>query len=255
MADEGAGADGHTAAAPTQLHVGLRDRELPVGERVELAFRIVGPDGAAVTDFDLEHERRMHLIVVRRDLTGFQHLHPDMDEQGVWSTPITFESSGEYRVFADFSHDGKSLTVAANCTVKGEPDYQDLQEEQAETETDLGYRVALAGHPARAGEATELSFEVSHDGETVQVEPYLGADGHLVALREGDLAFLHVHPIGGRGSHGHHHGHSEHATDDAGGGIRFMTEFPSEGRYRLFLQFQHRGKVHTAAFTREVTGD
>jgi hypothetical protein len=31
-----------------------------------------------------------------------------------------------------------------------------------------------------------------------------------------------------------------------------MTEFPTEGRYRLFLQFKHEGKVHTAAFTRDV---
>jgi hypothetical protein len=57
-----------------------------------------------------------------------------------------------------------------------------------------------------------------------------------VALREGDLAYLHVHPTTGAGS----------------GPVAFMTEFPSEGRYRLFLQFKHEGKVHTAAFTRGV---
>ena len=33
-----------------------------------------------------------------------------------------------------------------------------------------------------------------------------------------------------------------------------MTEFPSEGRYGLFLQFKHDGEVHTAEFTREATG-
>ena len=54
-----------------------------------------------------------------------------------------------------------------------------------------------------------------------------------MALREGDLAFLHVHPDG----------------DD----VAFATEFPSAGRYRLFLQFRHGGRVHTAAFTREVS--
>jgi hypothetical protein len=31
-----------------------------------------------------------------------------------------------------------------------------------------------------------------------------------------------------------------------------MTEYPSAGRYRLFLQFQHNNKIHTAAFTQEV---
>jgi hypothetical protein len=69
------------------------------------------------------------------------------------------------------------------------------------------------------------------------IEPYLGARGHLVALREGDLAYLHVHP-------------ESKATQ--GSDIRFGVEYPSRGRYRLFVQFKLDGKVHTAAFTREV---
>ena len=56
-----------------------------------------------------------------------------------------------------------------------------------------------------------------------------------MALREGDLAYLHVHP-----------------TEDGDDAVSFMTEFPSAGRYRLFLQFKHDGRVHTAAFTQEV---
>jgi hypothetical protein len=80
---------------------------------------------------------------------------------------------------------------------------------------------------------------VARGGRQVAVEDYLGAKGHLVALREGDLAYLHVHPVD---------------TDDGSGAapIRFATEFPSEGRYRLFLQFKHRGHVQTAAFTQVV---
>ena len=87
---------------------------------------------------------------------------------------------------------------------------------------------------ARPGEEAELRFTITRDGEPVRTEPYLGAGGHLVALREGDLAFLHVHP-----------------TDDAS--ARFAATFPTAGRYRLFLQFKHEGRVHTAAFTQEVS--
>jgi len=65
------------------------------------------------------------------------------------------------------------------------------------------------------------------------VEPYLGASGHLVALREGDLAFLHVHPEADR--------------------LAFDAQFPSPGRYRLFLQIKTGGVVRTAAFTHEVS--
>jgi oxalate decarboxylase/phosphoglucose isomerase-like protein (cupin superfamily) len=67
----------------------------------------------------------------------------------------------------------------------------------------------------------------------VKTEPYLGAGGHLVALREGDMAFLHVHPM-----------------DD---GAHFAATFPTAGRYRLFLQFKHEGQVQTVAFTQEVS--
>ena len=38
-----------------------------------------------------------------------------------------------------------------------------------------------------------LEFEITKDGKPITPDPYLGARGHLVALREGDLAYLHVH--------------------------------------------------------------
>ena len=103
----------------------------------------------------------------------------------------------------------------------------------------------LGGGRSTAGREAELGFTVTRGGEKVHVEDYLGAKGHLVALREGDLAYLHVHPV----EAGHGGEPEEGAHDDA---IRFATEFPSAGRYRLFLQFKHEGRVRTAAFTREV---
>ena len=56
-----------------------------------------------VRDFDVEHTKRMHVIVVRRDMTGFQHLHPTQRADGTWSVPVTLPDAGTYRVFADFS--------------------------------------------------------------------------------------------------------------------------------------------------------
>ena len=62
--------------------------------------------GAVLRDFDVEHEKRMHVIVVRRDGSGFQHLHPEMAGGGTWSVPLTLPEAGAYRVFADFSNGG-----------------------------------------------------------------------------------------------------------------------------------------------------
>jgi hypothetical protein len=101
----------------------------------------------------------------------------------------------------------------------------------ATAETD-GFRVRLAEGPARAGEESSLRFRVTRGGSAVALDDYLGAKGHLVALRQGDLAFLHVHP-------------------DANT-LTFDAAFPTAGSYRLFLQFQVAGRVHTVAFTQEV---
>ena len=236
------------------LRVELDQPALPQGKKTEISFRVLAEDGSAVTDYEVEHERKMHLIVARRDLTGFQHLHPEMAEDGTWSTEITLPEAGAYRVFADFNHEGESLTLGQDLVVDGNADYQELPVQLTETELPSGYIVGIEGEAAKAGQESELTFNVARHGEVVEVEPYLGADGHLVALRDGDLAFLHVHPMGGAteaGGHGEHGGGDE--SSESEGGIRFMTEFPSEGRYRLFLQFKHDGGVHTAEFTREVS--
>src|SRR5215207_5143685 len=73
-------ADGFTLRlSPTQVER---------GEERELRFRVEDAGGEPVTEFDELHERRMHLIVVRRDGTAFRHLHPEMDAVGTWSLPI-----------------------------------------------------------------------------------------------------------------------------------------------------------------------
>jgi hypothetical protein len=196
-----------------------------------LGFRIVDDEGATVRDFDVEHDRRMHLIVVRRDLSGFQHLHPRQTADGGWEVPLRLADAGTYRVFADFSSEGKAHTLGVDMNVDGPFEAQTVPGPAPSAVTDSGYEVRLAE------QGGEVRFTVFKDGARVRdIEPYLGARGHLVALREGDLAFLHVHP------------ESEAAE---GSDIRFAVEYPSEGRYRLFLQFKVDGRVHTAAFTRE----
>jgi hypothetical protein len=221
------------AVAESGLRVVVDDPELARGRDETLRFRIVDAAGEAVREFDVEHEKRMHLILARRDLTGFQHLHPRQADDGSWVTSVRLDDAGSYRLFADFSHDGEAYTLATDLRVDGDADLRPLARPEAVAMSDGGYEVRLdAGH-ARPGEEADLRFTITRDGVPVETEPYLGAGGHLVALREGDLAFLHVHPM-----------------DDS---VRFAATFPTEGRYRLFLQFKHDGRVQTVAFTQEVS--
>jgi uncharacterized protein DUF4396 len=233
------------AVAENGLKLELDQRELPRGRRAKLSFTVVGSNGQPVRDFQVEHTKRVHLIVARRDLTGFQHLHPRQGRDGHWSTDIRIDDAGSYRVFADFKRRGENNTLAADVAVDGPLDSRAMAPVGTTADAGDGYRVKLAGEASTAGEEAELGFTVTHAGKEVAVDDYLGAKGHLVALREGDMAYLHVHPAEAG------HGGSE---DESTGSepIAFATEFPSDGRYGLFLQFKHQGKVRTAAFTRQV---
>lgn len=218
------------------------DPTLNPGAAGEFSFHITGPDGVAVTGFDVEHDKRMHLIVVRRDTTGFQHLHPHMDADGTWRVPLTVAAGGSYRAFADFAPTGgHPTTLGVELAAPG--DYAPVTHRPSRTARVDGYQVELAGE-LTAGRASPITLTISKDGAAVtDLQPYLGAYGHLVALREGDLAYLHVHPEGAPGD-----GHTP-----AGPGIQFVAEVPSTGTYRLFLDFQHDGVVRTAEFTVPTT--
>ncbi|MFG2843012.1 hypothetical protein ACGF12_07520 [Kitasatospora sp. NPDC048296] len=250
-----AGHDGHaghdTGGGPAAEHLpgGLQISErgytlsvdnpfVTAGSPTDLRFRILGADGKPVTAYQQQHEKELHLIVAPRDLSTFQHLHPTLTADGTWSAPTAVPAAGEYRVFADFTPTGagEGLTLGADLHAAGDLRPAPLPE-TGRTVTVDGYTVTLGGD-LTPGRSNHLTLNVSRDGAPVtDLQPYLGAYGHLVALRAGDLAYLHVHPD----------------TTTPGPEIGFTTTAPSGGSYRLFLDFQHQNTVHTAAFT--VTAD
>jgi hypothetical protein len=203
-------------------------------------FRILGPDAAPLRRYTTEHDRDLHLIVVRRDLTGFQHVHPELAADGTWSVPLAVGAPGQYRVFADFRPEGRADGLTLGVDVPAPGDYRPVAlPPPARTATVDGYTVTLTGD-LTPGVASRLTLSVSRDGAPVtDLQPYLGAYGHLVVLRDGDLAYLHVHPDGAPAD----------GRTAAGPGVAFVAEVPSAGAYRLFLDFRHAGTVRTAAFT------
>ena len=216
-----------------------------VGEAGTLAFQITGTGGGPLTEYTVSHERELHLIVVRADGTHFRHVHPELAADGTWSLPWTWDAPGTYRVYADFvpADDGEGTDVTLTRTVEVAGEY--AAETPAGTvltaEVD-GLTVTLEGD-LQAGSTAELTTEVTQGGEPVtDIEPYLGAFGHLVALREGDLAYLHVHPEGDEPAPG----------ELSGPQVTFATDVPTEGRYFLYFDFQVDGQVHTAAFVVEA---
>lgn len=203
-------------------------------------FRVLGPDGKAVTRFALNHEKLMHLVVARHDLSGFQHVHPQMAADGTWSVPLSLPSPGIWRIYTDFvtfDPAGAQVPVAlaVDATVAG--DYRPVAlPDPVRTAETGGMTVTLEGTPV-VNATQPLSLRVLASGTPVaDLERYLGTYGHLVVLREGDLGYLHVHP----------------EDQLVGGAVKFWLSAPSGGRYRAYFEFQRGGQVHRAEFTIDV---
>jgi hypothetical protein len=239
--------EGQAAAPPGGLQISdggytldLKTPRLQAGKSAELRFAVVrDASGRQVTRYAREHDKELHLIVASRDLTEYRHLHPTRAADGTWSTPVDLPRAGGYRVFADFKPTGgEALALGADLAVSGAYEPTRLPAHNTTAEVD-GYEVELGGG-LTPGKAGELTLTVTRNGNPVRdLQPYLGAYGHLVALRSGDLAYLHVHPNGEPGD----------GKTKPGPGISFTATAPSPGAYRLFLDFKHQGKVRTAAFT------
>ena len=254
-ADAGHGDAGHGAAASASDALpGLastqhgytfapQNTRLDAGAPADFRFRIVDGSSAPVTRFAVEHDKLLHLVVVRRDGAHYQHLHPELAADGTWSVPLTLPAAGSYRMFADFRPDGgEKTTLGVDVQAAGDYRPQAPAGEQRTSTVD-GYTVTLEG-PLTAGASATVTASVTSGGQPVtDLQPYLGAYGHLVALRDGDLAYLHVHPDGVPGD----------GRTSAGPRVTFAVQVPTAGRYLLFLDFQHGGVVRTASFVLEAS--
>lgn len=213
------------------------------------SFRVVDEEGLALRDiYEREHGRELHLIVVSRDTATFRHLHPRRAADGTWSTELNLPRGGTYRAFADFSVDGARSTLATDLFVAG--DYQPAPLPTPSASARIGgFRVKLDAGDAGAEEERRLSFEVRRpsDAAPPRLDDYLGAKAHLVALREGDLGYLHVHPVEGAADGGHA------AASLPPNEVGFAATFPTAGSYRLFLQFKTGGQIRTVDYTVEVS--
>ncbi len=200
-----------------------------------LSFRVLQATGAPLTTYTRQHDKDLHLIVVRRDLADYQHVHPTLGPDGSWSMPLTLPRAGVYRMYADFVPPGEASSVVLGADLVAPGDFAPVPLTPPTTTTSVdGYDVVLAG-ALTAGRTSALDLRISRAGVPVtDLQPYLGSFGHLVAMRVDDLAYLHVHP---------------ERSASAGPELPFAVDLPTAANYRLFLDFRHGDAVHTAAFT------
>lgn len=236
--DPGAAGVVSTAAGYTLVPRG--DPTFAPGRPRELEFVVIGPDGLPVTAYDERDEGRLDLVVVGRDGGGFQHLLPAIGPDGVWRAPVTLPAAGVYRAYADFvPTGGPALVLGIDLLAPGR--FSPAEFPRSRTAHVAGYDVRLDADLV-AGGRSEVFVAIDRDRLPVtDLEPYLGAPGHLVVLRQSDQAYLRVAPMAPDSA--------PVAVHRTGVGLTFTVEVPGAGEHRLFLEFKHRGVVHTAEFT------
>jgi hypothetical protein len=213
----------------------ISPRAFHAGQEIHLTFAPRDPHtGKPVTQFEVVHEKLFHLFIVSRDLQYFAHEHPDYD--GAFHFTGLLPQTGQYRLLCDFYPAGGTPQLVAKTLIA--PGASIRPAAAGPPPQAAGQYRSIAFHRAGApiaGQKTLLFFHLNPAGE---LEPFLGAWGHLLAASEDLVDMIHAHP----------------AFSEAGPVIQFNLIFPRPGVHRLWVQFQRAGKLNTAVFDVPVSG-
>lgn len=207
---------------------------------INLKFLLRNPDGSYVFDQDLEetHTKKVHVIVVKNDLSEFLHLHPDTGDQ-FWSVNPTIKTPGTYEVYADYKIKDKTEQVASTkITVGNISDsiqYPPINPDLKFTNNNITAQLVLDPN-----KPNNLSVQLTKDGNPFSdLQSYLGAAGHFIILEHNKPeTFLHTHPL------------DIQLPKD--GKLDFMTAFPEAGAYTGFLQIMANDFLLTFPITFQV---
>ncbi|MEO5616548.1 MAG: hypothetical protein ABIS67_02145 [Candidatus Eisenbacteria bacterium] len=223
--------------AGAMLMVRTEPADVTAGNPIRLHLMLHGPDRVVMKNFEIVHEKKLHLIIASERLDQFSHIHPELDPAGNFTTTFAFPTAGKYRLYADYKPAGKEAgTAIAEILVAGTPVSAPTLVPNAPGRVagdDLEAEIAL-GKAEMAG-ATRISFTLfDRAGKPLgDLEPYLGAMGHLVVLSADGKQYVHAHPIKG---------------NSPANVVKFEAHFPRPGLYKGWGQFQRSGAVHVVPF-------
>lgn len=243
----------HQDPISNQYSVNLQyDPVIPeTGMPTKLKISVTEKSGAPVREYELVHEKLMHLIIVGEDLSYFAHIHPKLQDTGEnFTISHRFPESGRYKLWVDFKPKGRNQTlVAFMVDVIGLPAHTPItlahDGRYIKDSADKNYQISLklSSERIEANNSVDIVFSIHHaaGNPVLDLEPLMGAGGHSVIISNDIQEFLHVHP-------------TEEVESNWSGGpyISFRTSFPNPGLYKVWGQFQHKGKIIVADFILQV---
>jgi hypothetical protein len=211
---------------------------------------------AVVEDFTVVHEKRFHMFVISEDLAHYDHVHPEQQADGSWAIDVTVPRSGRYRVYSDFLPTGGPPQVNNQPLVTSDVEAGDIAAAEARLVPDrllnhivgdLSVTLELPAGGLTAGREEKLLYRISdaRTGRPVDdVEPYLGAWGHSLAVSENMSRVVHAHPV--------ELVPEEQPAARGGPTLTFKATLPEAGNYRIWTQIKRHGEIATAVFTVRV---
>lgn len=226
----------------SKLMVQTDPAQIVAGKLTTLNLMIHGADGTMVKDFEVVHEQKIHLIIVRDGLDQFAHIHPEFDAAGNATASYTFPTGGNYWLYADHKPTGREQTTAtAQVKVSGDiPSIPSLiPNAPGETAGD-GLRAKVAIEGASAGGEGTITFDLTDaaDQPVVDLQPYMGAMGHLVVLSSDGKQYVHAHPA--------------EAKPGKDSRVVFQAHFMKPGLYKGWGQFRRMDTVRVVPFVFKV---
>jgi hypothetical protein len=201
-------------------------------EPLQLTLRVLHPDtGKIVGNFEIVHEKLMHLFVVSENLEYFAHVHPVLQSDGSFILPLKLPYGGMYRLLADYYPAGGVPQLAVSTLfVAGRAPATKLAPSLAPCRaTNLTATLRTDPDELLAGLENRLTFSLN---PADNLQTYLGTWGHMLVASADLIDLLHIHPFLVKGAE-----------------IQFNIIFPRPGLYRVWTQFQRSGEVNTTVFT------
>ncbi|QGQ99083.1 hypothetical protein EHS13_31500 [Paenibacillus psychroresistens] len=231
-----------TDNAIAHFSVQASSKSLLANQDATIKILIQNKRSQPIVSFDRLHEKLLHLIVVSKDLAYFNHIHPEYKGAGLFEITTQFPADGEYKLYADYMPTGIPEIVQAHWVTVADTSARPIvlvPDKQLFRIVD-DIEVSLSFDHLMAGMDLAMTFTIN-DAKTkkpiTHLQPYLGAIGHVVAIRADTKQFLHFHP-----------------TDNSGSGptAKFQTNFPTKGIYKIWAQFQQHDQLYTIPFIIEV---
>lgn len=212
--------------------------KIEAGKPVSLSFIPKNLDNmSTAVPLDVEHEKKIHLIMVSEDLSWFDHLHPEYQADGSYIVQETFPSGGDYILYADYKPSGRMHQLEKiEVQVEGKRMSPKSFTSVKTTAASGDFSVTLIpdGPAFLSHEGIHFDGAFSRNGKLYdvnQLQSYLGAKGHMVGVHTETKTYVHLHP------------------EVENGKLHFHTSFPEAGLYRVWLQFMAEDKLHTVDFT------